>query len=119
MFGEFKIQAGDFDTVRKGIFVAKSFTMPQKDKFTATDSYMASDVQSVEVASEEAVKRLGGAAGWGLTGAVLLGPLGLLAGLIVGGKGKDVTFIVKFNDGKKALCTANNKIYTKMQAAMM
>ena len=125
MFGEFKIQAGDFDTIRKGMFsggggmLGGMFSMPKKDAWTAMERYPADQVESLEVASEEAVKRIGGTAGWGLAGAALLGPVGLLAGLIIGGKGKDVTFIVKFKDGKKALCTANSKIYTKMHTAMM
>lgn len=118
MFGEFKVQAGDFDTIRKGIFVSGSFSMPRKGTMMATDIYQQSRIEALEVASEDSVKRVGGTAGWGIAGAALLGPVGLLAGLLVGGRGKDVTFIVKFDDGKKALCTASSKLYAKMQSAM-
>ena len=74
------------------------------------------NVESVEVASEESVKRLGGTIGWGVAGAVLLGPVGLLAGLVAGGRGKDVTFVCKLKDGRKFLATASSKMFVELQA---
>lgn len=73
-------------------------------------------VDEATVASEEDVKRTGGTIGWGIAGATLLGPVGLLAGLLLGGKGKDVTFILKLKDGKKMLATTDAKTFTKIQA---
>ncbi|MDQ0504433.1 hypothetical protein [Xanthobacter agilis] len=75
-------------------------------------------VEDIEVASEESVKRIGGTLGWGVAGAVLLGPVGLLAGLLAGGVGKDVTFICKLKDGRKFLATASSRIFAELQAAM-
>lgn len=49
-------------------------------------------------------------------GAALLGPVGLLAGLLLGGKGTDVTFIAQFKDGRKMLATTDAKAFTKLQA---
>lgn len=119
MFGEFKIHAGDFATNRKAQFVGNKFIMPDADDIWAwkTHDYKAEDVEEVAPASEENVKRLGGTVGWGAAGAAILGPVGLLAGLLAGGRKKEVTFIVKFKDGKKALCTADNKVFTKIQAS--
>lgn len=119
MFGEFKIHAGDFDTARRASFVSSSFHMPKKGKITGSELYLPEQVKTLEMASEESVKRIGGTAGWGLVGATLLGPVGLLAGLLAGGRGKDVTFVIVFESDKKALCTADSKMYTKMQAAIM
>ncbi|WP_138438594.1 hypothetical protein [Marinobacter alexandrii] len=119
MFGEFKVHAGDFDTARKARFVSDSFSMPKINKFTGADMYLPEQVKTLEMASEESVKRIGGTAGWGLVGVTLFGGIGLLAGLLAGGRGKDVTFVIVFEDGKKALCTADSKMYTKMQAALM
>lgn len=62
------------------------------------------------------MKRLGGTVGWGVAGAALLGPIGLLAGLLLGGKGKDVTFILKLKDGRKMLATTDSKTFTKIAA---
>lgn len=119
MFGEFKVHAGDFATNRKAIFTSGMFSMPDKDDIWAwkMHRYMANDVEEIAQASEENVKRIGGTIGWGAAGGLILGPVGLLAGLLAGGRKKEVTFIVKFKDGKKALCTADNKIYTKMMAS--
>lgn len=71
---------------------------------------------SLEIASEAAVKRAGGTIGWGLAGAAVLGPVGLLAGLIAGGKGSDVTFIASFDDGSSILCKADRKSFEKIHA---
>ena len=49
--------------------------------FKRADVYSVdADIEELEVAIEETVKRLGGTAGWGGAGGVLLGPVGLLAG---------------------------------------
>lgn len=75
------------------------------------------EISTIEAASEDSVKRAGGTIGWGAVGAVALGPLGLLAGLVLGGKGKDVTFVATLKDGRKMLATTDSKSFTKLQAA--
>lgn len=117
MFGEFKVHAGDFGSNANAQFAGKTFMMPNPGGWKKVD-YQSEDVDTLEQATEESVKRIGGTVGWGMAGAALLGPVGLLAGLLAGGRGKEVTFIVQFKDGKKALCTAKSKDYTKMQAAL-
>lgn len=74
-------------------------------------------IETVEIATEENVKKLGGTVGWGIAGAVLLGPVGLLAGLLVGGRKKEVTFVARFKDGRKLLGTTDSKTFTTLQAA--
>ena len=76
------------------------------------------DIAKVEPASEENVKRLGGTLGWGAAGGLLLGPVGLLAGLLAGGRHKEVTFICVFKDGKRIFATADNKTYVRLLAAV-
>lgn len=119
MFGEFKIHAGDFATNRKGSFSSRCFSMPDSEDVWGrkTHIYNRAQVEEIDEASEENVKRLAGTVGWGAAGALILGPVGLLAGLLAGGRKKEVTFIVKFSDGKKALCSADSKLYTKMLAS--
>lgn len=75
-------------------------------------------LESVEVASEESVKRIGGPIGWGAAGALVLGPVGLLAGLLLGGKKKEVTFVAKFKDERRLLATTDSGTFTKLQAAV-
>jgi len=78
-----------------------------------------SEIEEIAIASEESVKKLGGAVGWGAVGALALGPAGLLAGVLLGGNKKEVTFIVKFKDGKKFMATGNQKAYTGLLAKTM
>jgi len=119
-FGAFKVHAGDFKEGNDHQYLASKppvLLMKSEGKFFR-EKIPLSEIVELEVASEENVKRLGGTVGWGTAGAALLGPVGLLAGLIVGGKGKDVTFVCKFKDGRKFLGTAKSKIYTKLNAAI-
>lgn len=116
-FGTFKVLAGDFRKGKDHQFIAGQFLMKRPDKFFR-ETIAVDQVEALEVASEEAVKRLGGTVGWGIAGAALLGPVGLLAGLVAGGKGKDVTFVCKLKDGRKFLAVAPSKVYTEMSAAL-
>ena len=82
----------------------------------ATETIAKNQIATIELATEENVKRLGGTIGWGAAGAVLLGPVGLLAGLLLGGRSKDVTFVMALKDGRKLLGKAKAKTYTQIQA---
>ena len=114
-----KIHAGDFGK-GTGSYIFGSFGFPWQpgDGFSAGKSRPVSDLRSIDVATEDSVKRIGGTVGWGVVGATLLGPVGLLAGLIAGGRGKDVTFVAQFKDGTKFLATVDAKTYTKIQASL-
>ena len=114
-----KVHAGDFTTGKNSEFLFGVFHMDtgeigwtgvKKEKIPATE------LVEIALASEENVKRLGGTVGWGIAGAVLLGPVGLLAGLLAGGRGKEVTFVAKFKDGRRLLASAPAKTFTALQA---
>lgn len=115
-----EVHAGDFKVgkhhrfIDNGVFGKK---LVMRKKFFA-DKIKMDQIESVEIASEESVKRLGGAAGWGLAGAALLGPVGLLAGLIGGGRGTDVTFVCHLVDGRKFMATAKSEVYKGLCAAV-
>ena len=90
---------------------------------TAAHSFMgeniaAKELETIEIANEESVKKIGGTVGWGAAGALLLGPVGLLAGILLGGRKKEVTFVAKFKDGRKLMATTDSGTYTKIQAAL-
>jgi hypothetical protein len=76
------------------------------------------ELETVEVATEENVKKIGGTIGWGAAGGLLLGPVGLLAGLLIGGRKKEVTFLARFKDGRKPMATTDNKTFTRLKAAV-
>jgi len=57
---------------------------------------------AVEILDEEKSKSFLGSAGFGLVGAALLGPLGLIAGVFAGGNKKTGVFALKFKlDGQE------------------
>ena len=89
--------------------------MKSPGKFFA-EKISTAEVDTIEMASQENVTRIGGAIGWGVAGAALLGPVGLLAGLIKSG-GTDVTFVCKLKDGRKFLAVAPSKVWADLTAA--
>ncbi|EJV0369637.1 hypothetical protein N5280_002484 [Vibrio vulnificus] len=78
-----------------------------------------SRIKSIDAASEESVKKIGGTLGWSVVGGAIAGPLGLIAGALLGGKGKDITFVAELDDGRKFMGTVNNKSFTKLKAESM
>ncbi|MFC1567473.1 hypothetical protein ACFL3R_01380 [Thermodesulfobacteriota bacterium] len=105
---DIKIHAGDFKT--GSISSGGSLTLDGK-----TISPFGG-VANVEIASEETVKSYAGKAGWAVAGAVVLGPVGALAGLVFGGRKNETTFIIQLKDGRKLLGTVNSKEFPKVLA---
>lgn len=77
------------------------------------------DFAEIEMASEESVKSVCGAVGWGVAGAALFGPVGLLAGALMGGRKDEVTFVAKLKDGRKMLGTMEKKDYNLILQTIM
>ena len=115
-FGRFEVHAGDFKKGTDHQFYGGAFIMQGK-RSSVREKIRISKVQNLEVSTEESVKRLGGTAGWGVAGAALLGPVGLLAGLLAGGRGTDVTFICELKDGRRFMATAPKKVYNEIVAS--
>lgn len=112
-----QIHAGDFGkgkaTLMMGVI---TFAWQAGDGWVGS-SLLLKDIESVDIATEESVKRIGGAVGWGVVGGALLGPVGLLAGLLAGGRSKDITFVAKTKEGKKFLGTTDSASFKKIAAA--
>ena len=116
--GTVEVHAGDFTKGKDSAFGNGLFLMKVSVKlFAPLEKIPIENVEEIDVATEERVKKLGGTVGWGITGAVLLGPVGLLAGLLLGGRKNMVTFVCKFKDGRKFLGTTNSKTWTAIMAA--
>jgi len=113
MFGTVEVHAGDFVKGKDGQFVGGHFILKVPRKFKREKIPIA-DVEEADIATEETVKRLG----WGVAGGLLFGPVGLLAGLLLGGK-KIVTFTCKLKDGRKFLGTTDSKTWTAIMAARL
>jgi hypothetical protein len=118
-----KVLAGSFEPT-DGIWYKGKFLLwapgTQASKLsvsTPNTKVRASDLRTVEIATEDNVRRASGTAGWAAAGALALGPVGLLGGLLIGGRGKDITFVAEFRDGRKLLATVDAGTYKKILAA--
>ncbi len=72
------------------------------------------EIAQFEVITEENKKSIAGTLGWGAVGAVALGPLGLLAGVLGGGNKKVRVIAITFNDGRKVLLKGTQKDVEQM-----
>lgn len=105
------VHAGDFPAGQASLNFGVLLMPSEKLWHQWGEKIQCEQLEAVEMASEESVKRLGGTIGWGAVGGALLGPAGLLAGLLLGGKSTEVTFVVRFKDGRKMLATSDTKTY--------
>jgi hypothetical protein len=121
LMAKFIIHGGDFIKGALGgpSFRFGSFQLCTEKHCLAGESISGKEIESIEVLTEANAKRLGGSLGWGAVGALALGPLGGLAGLIVGGRGTDVTILCQFKDGRKLVATVDSKTYAKIRASMI
>mgnify|MGYP001608718031 CR=1 FL=1 len=110
-----KVHGGDFLKSDGNYFFGQLVLKTPAHPF-AGESISKKELEVVEVASEESVKKIAGTVGWGIAGALLLGPVGLLAGALAGGRKKEVTFVAKFRDGRRLLATTDSKTYTELLA---
>jgi hypothetical protein len=110
------VLAGDF-LKGEGQLAMGSLVLPTERK-PAGEAVPLAELATVEAANEETARDMVGTIGWGAAGAVLLGPVGLLAGLFLGGKTKEITFIARFKDGRKLMATTDSGTYTKLLAAV-
>ena len=70
-----------------------------------------SNVKSYEIITEETKKSVASGVIRGGVGAVLLGPVGLLAGALSAKNKGDFLISIEFHDGKKSLIDVDEKIY--------
>lgn len=110
------VHAGDFPK-GKGSVILGVMTFPcgPRDVFTG-QTIPVTELERVEIATEESVKKAAGTVGWGVAGSALLGPVGLLAGLLLGGRKTEVTFVARLKDGRKFLGTTDKGAYNVMLA---
>ncbi|MHA6258358.1 hypothetical protein ACXYMX_00470 [Sporosarcina sp. CAU 1771] len=108
-----KVVAGD--NVGKSILIARESVFSKQEVFLFTGfiekiPLNKKTVASYEVITEEHRKSAVSGVSRGLVGGVLLGPVGLLAGLSAKSKGTH-TIAIEFLDGKKSLIEINEKMY--------
>ncbi|KQQ55809.1 hypothetical protein ASF84_10785 [Pseudomonas sp. Leaf127] len=77
-------------------------------------SFKHSDIKSMEIASQGSNKKIDGAIGLGLAGALMLGPVGAAAGVMLAREEKEVTFMVNLKEGRTLLAATDDKTFRRM-----
>ncbi len=75
-------------------------------------------VASIEITTEEKAG-IGPGLGWGVAGALVAGPVGALAGALLGSNAKKIVFIARLKDGRKFMGRTSPRVYTQLQAALL
>jgi hypothetical protein len=79
---------------------------------------LKTSLESVAVQSEDEVRSLLGATGWGLIGSFLFGPTGLILGALWGWrKQKEICFAGYLKDGRKFLGITDTQTFQSLKAA--
>ena len=102
-----KVIAGDWPEGREVVVGAANVAV-KKGAFSF-DKIPVGEIADFTVITEENRASVVGTLGWGALGAVALGPLGLLAGVLAGGNKKDRLMSVVFRDGRKLLVKGTPK----------
>ena len=102
-----KVIAGDYVNRQiSSIFGLVNLMISMKESIALNKS----TIEQYEIVTEESTKSASSAVGRGLIGGLLLGPVGLLAGLSAKSKGIH-TLAIQFKNGKKSLIEIDDKIY--------
>ncbi|GAB7553338.1 hypothetical protein NRB_28440 [Novosphingobium sp. 11B] len=112
-----KVHGGNFRS-GQGSYLWGSLNLPKEGTFLATETISVSKLIDVQVATEESIRKWGSAIGFGIGGALLLGPVGLLAG-VLGGKRKEVTFVATLDDGRGFIATSDAEVFAKLKGASL
>ncbi|MFJ2362427.1 hypothetical protein ACIPIN_01695 [Pseudomonas sp. NPDC087697] len=103
--------AGDAE-FQSGLLILKSALNPSLEL-----KMPVAKLETLETATEKVVNRKGSAIRWSLAGALLLGPVGLVAGWLLCDKEREITFYAKFKDGSCLLATTDSDTYSKISAS--
>ena len=116
-----KVVAGDIENGAwnfADVFGACAIVKTKKGHMFKTESIdFIKDVKSVELVDEENVSKLSSIAGFGAAGALLLGPLGAIGGMLLGSSRKEVAFVAYLQSGTKFMATTDGKTWKKIMAA--
>lgn len=80
---------------------------------------LTTDLKAIKVETEESAKNVAQTLGWAVVGNLVFGPLGLIAGLTMGGNRKQVCAMCELTDNRKFLAIMDAKIYQQMMALTM
>lgn len=113
----FKVVGGDLPkrTTLMSFLGFNVLSIPRAGCFFKSDEYDLKDkIIKCEQITEENKNKVFAKAGWATLGAIALGPFGLLAGLLMGGKTKNIVVAIKLLDGREFLAECDLATYKKL-----
>lgn len=111
----------DAKLVDTGQFLFVEFRDPDATFFSLSSRKRVSvqrEVKSAELITQENKSSVGSKLGWGAAGAVLLGPLGAVAGVLIGGNQTEVCFAAEMQDGKRLVATCSIGAWQSIQGEL-
>jgi len=107
------VLAGDFlqgdGEYRDGVFTLRTSLHPWPGITLPLSSF-----KSVDVANEGSISSIKDAIGFGVAGAMLLGPIGAIAGFMLAGKDTEVTFLATLKDDRKLLAAVDGNTFDEI-----
>ena len=107
------VQSGDF-LQGAGEYRNGSLTLKTAGNPSPGEKIAVSRIKHMQVANQETSRNFSSALGWGMAGALVAGPFGLFAGLWLGSKDEEVTFLATFKDGRKLLAVTDSRTWSKI-----
>ena len=77
-----------------------------------------SEILDTMVVSETSYRDVSSAVGLGLAGALALGPIGAVAGVMLADDEVELTFSMQLRDGRSLLCAAEKRTYRDIETAI-
>lgn len=116
-----KVLAGDWPpdcnvNFKKSMSGKIKTIMIQKSTFSF-DKIPIEDIKSAEIVTDENRASVGRKLGWGVGGAILLGPVGAVIGALAGGNMKEQAVAITFKDGRKVMLKGKRKELEPIVAA--
>ena len=116
----FKVLGGDLPKTTTLVNLLGTFLLnaPRPGLTLKSDSYdLKNNIAMIEQITEKNKAQVLSKAGWTTLGAVALGPVGLLAGLLFGGNTKYICMAVKLKSGEEFIAECDLKTYQKFYSA--
>lgn len=104
---EFKLKNGK----KEGLYLERSAGFLKTEKLGITDN-----LESIEQITEENKNNILAKAGWGTLGLAAFGPIGLVAGLWLTGKGKEICIACELKSGEKFVASVDKETYKEFVA---
>ena len=109
------LRAGDFGQGSEVTFTADALYLPNPTAPDGRERVSVGDIAEIDDVADDNSGRLKSALNMSLTGAALLGPVGLAAGVLAVRKSKDVMFLVRLKDNRHFVAFTDARTYSDLR----